>query len=100
MVSLPSGLVREDVELVLIETNQFTLFMKGKPYHQRFEGLSQYKKKLQNETMEFKVDGESIQSVKVFDVDRQILSADSTFRPIFLKMETIKLSLHQKLIQR
>ncbi|MDM5317194.1 restriction endonuclease-like protein [Fictibacillus sp. b24] len=85
MVSLPSGLVREDVELVLIETNQFTLFMKGKPYHQRFEGLSQYKKKLQNETMEFKVDGESIQSVKVFDVDRQILSADSTFRPIFFE---------------
>ncbi|MFG6494727.1 restriction endonuclease-like protein [Fictibacillus sp. UD] len=85
MVSLPSGLVREDVELVLIETDQFTLFMKGKPYHQRFEGLSQYKKKLQNETMEFKVDGESIQSVKVFDVDQQMLSAGSTFRPIFFE---------------
>jgi uncharacterized protein len=85
MGSLPSGLVREDVDLVLIETNEFTLFMKGKPYHQRFEGLSQYKKKLQNETMEFKVEGESIQSVKVFDVDQQVLSTSSTLRPIFFE---------------
>ncbi|MET3728187.1 putative component of viral defense system (DUF524 family) [Fictibacillus halophilus] len=85
MASLPSGLVREDVELVLIETAEFTLFMKGKPYHQRFEGLSQYKKKLQNETMEFKAKGKSIQSVKVFDVDQQVLAAGSTFRPIFFE---------------
>ncbi|KZE69168.1 restriction endonuclease [Fictibacillus phosphorivorans] len=85
MASLPSGLVREDVELVLIETDEFTLFMKGKPYHQRFEGLSQYKKKLQNETMEFNVEGESVQSVKVFDVDQQVLAAGSTFRPIFFE---------------
>ncbi|MBH0174251.1 DUF2357 domain-containing protein [Fictibacillus sp. 23RED33] len=85
MASLPSGLVREDVELVLIETDEFTLFMKGKPYHQRFEGLSQYKKKLQNETMVFKVEGKSIQSVKVFDVDQQVLAAGSTFRPIFFE---------------
>jgi uncharacterized protein len=85
MGSLPSGSVREDVDLVLIETNEFTLFMKGKPYHQRFEGLSQYKKKLQNETMEFKVEGESIQSVKMFDVDQQVLSTDSTLRPIFFE---------------
>jgi uncharacterized protein len=85
MGSLPSGSVREDVDLVLIETNEFTLFMKGKPYHQRFEGLSQYKKKLQNETMEFKVGGESTQSVKVFDVDEQVLSTDSELRPIFFE---------------
>ncbi|WP_144699630.1 restriction endonuclease-like protein [Fictibacillus phosphorivorans] len=85
MASLPSGLVREDVELVLIETDEFTLFMKGKPYHQRFEGLSQYKKKLQNETMEFKVEGKSLQFVKVFDVDQQVLAAGSTFRPIFFE---------------
>ncbi|MBH0166751.1 DUF2357 domain-containing protein [Fictibacillus sp. 7GRE50] len=85
MALLPSGLVREDVELVLIETDEFTLFMKGKPYHQRFEGLSQYKKKLQNETMEFKVEGKAIQSIKVFDVDQQELTAGSTFRPIFFE---------------
>ena len=38
MVSLPSG-SREDVELVLIETEYFSLVIKGKPYHERYEGL-------------------------------------------------------------
>ena len=42
MVSLPSG-SREDVELVLIETEDFSLVIKGKPYHERYEGMKQYR---------------------------------------------------------
>lgn len=85
MASLPSGSVREDVDLVLIETDELTLFIKGKPYHQRFEGLAQYKKKLKDEVMEFKVKGDTIQIVNVFDVGEQVLTSSSSLKPIFFE---------------
>lgn len=81
----PSGLVREDVELVHIETECFTLVIKGKPYHEQYQGLQQYRQLDFHEWMEFSVEGEGIQEVKVFDIDQQKLVEWSTHRPIFFE---------------
>ena len=70
MVSLPSG-SREDVELVLIETEDFSLVMKGKPYHERYEGLKQYRSMDFHDAMEFSVQGKGVQSIQVYDVNGQ-----------------------------
>lgn len=77
----PSGLVREDVELVHIETECFTL----EPYHEQYQGLQQYRQLDFHEWMEFSVEGEGIQEVKVFDIDQQKLVEWSTHRPIFFE---------------
>ncbi len=81
----PSGLVREDVELVHIETECLTLVIKGKPYHEQYQGLQQYRQLDFHEWMEFSVEGEGIQEVKVFDIDQQKLVEWSTHRPIFFE---------------
>jgi uncharacterized protein len=81
----PSGLVREDVELVHIETEFLTLVIKGKPYHEQYQGLQQYRQLDFHEWMEFSVEGEGIQEVKVFDIDQQKLVEWSTHRPIFFE---------------
>lgn len=99
MALRPSGLAHEDVELVHIETELLTLVMKGKPYHERYQGLKQYRNMDIHEQMEFSVDGEGIQEVKVFDVDQQTLVDWSYHRPIFLKTEFTKSSSLRKSIQ-
>ena len=68
MVSLPSGSVKR-LNLVLIETDSFSLVIKGKPYHERYEGLKQYRTMEFQDTMEFAYKGKGIQSVQVFDVE-------------------------------
>ncbi|MDR9794794.1 restriction endonuclease-like protein [Aeribacillus pallidus] len=85
MALRPSGLAHEDVELVHIETELLTLVMKGKPYHERYQGLKQYRNMDVHEQMEFSVDGEGIQEIKVFDVDQQTLVDWSYHRPIFFE---------------
>lgn len=49
----PSGLAREDVELVHIETKHVTLVIKEKPYHEQYKGLQQYRKLDFHASMEF-----------------------------------------------
>ena len=61
MDSLPSG-SRDDVELVKIEAEEFSLVIKGKPYHHRYEGLKQYRVMDYHDVMEFSVHGETVQS--------------------------------------
>ncbi|WP_342462875.1 restriction endonuclease-like protein [Ureibacillus sp. FSL K6-8385] len=82
----PSGLAREDVELVHIETKHVTLVIKGKPYHEQYKGLQQYRKLDFHESMEFFVKGEDILEVKIFDIDQQrLVEWSAGHRPIFFE---------------
>ncbi|MED1472667.1 restriction endonuclease-like protein [Bacillus salipaludis] len=84
MASLPSG-SREDVELVLIESEELSLILKGKPYHQRYEGLKQYRSMDYHDVMEFSVQGNSIQEIKIYDINHQQLVDPTDQRPIFFE---------------
>ncbi|MBH9966123.1 DUF2357 domain-containing protein [[Bacillus] enclensis] len=85
MVSLPSGF-REGVELVVIETKDFSLVIKGSPYHEMYEGLKQYRAMDTLDEMEFSVCGVGVDTIWVYDVNQQKLT-DSilNLRPIFFE---------------
>ncbi|OQP20861.1 MULTISPECIES: restriction endonuclease-like protein [Geobacillus] len=86
MASLRSGLGRDDYELVHIETKQLTLVIKGKPYHEQYEGLKQYRRLDFHETMEFFASGEGVRNVKLFDVDAgALVDWSGGHRPIFFE---------------
>ncbi|WP_342042867.1 restriction endonuclease-like protein [Bacillus sp. OTU2372] len=84
MASLPSG-SREDVELVHIETDVLSLILKGKPYHNRYEGLKHYRSMDYHDVMEFSVHGDNMQEIKVYDINQQQLVEPSRLRPIFFE---------------
>ncbi|WP_066050902.1 restriction endonuclease-like protein [Robertmurraya korlensis] len=84
MVSLPSG-SREDVELVKVETDDLTLVLKGKPYHERYEGLKQYRSMDYHDVMEFNVEGVNIQAINVYDINKQEMVDPVNLRPIFFE---------------
>lgn len=84
MALLPSG-SREDVELVKIETEQLSLIIKGKPYHERYEGLKQYRRMDFHDVMEFSAHGEDVREILVFDIEKQQLVQSSKLRPIFFE---------------
>lgn len=84
MASLPSG-SREDVELVKVETDELTLVLKGKPYHERYEGLRQYRSMDYHDVMEFHVKGVNIQEIKVYNINEQQMGDPGDLRPIFFE---------------
>ncbi|PLT32706.1 restriction endonuclease-like protein [Bacillus sp. V5-8f] len=84
MALLPSG-SREDVELVLIEHNDFSLVIKGKPFHHRYEGLKQYRAMDYHDVMGFSVKGSGLGSIQVYDIEAQELSTSEKLRPIFFE---------------
>jgi len=84
MASLPSG-SREDVELVKVETDELTLVLKGKPYHERYEGLKQYRSMDYHDVMEFNVEGVNVQEIKVYDINEQLMVDPVNLRPIFFE---------------
>lgn len=84
MASLPSG-SREDVELVKVEADDLTLVLKGKPYHEGYEGLKQYRSMDYHDVMEFNVEGVNIQEIKVYDINEQQMVDPVNLRPIFFE---------------
>ncbi|MGG2028726.1 restriction endonuclease-like protein [Gottfriedia sp. S16(2024)] len=84
MVLLPSGSL-EDVEIVKIETEDFSLVIKGKPYHERYEGLKQYQIMDFHDVMQFVVHGDKIQKVQLFDIEKMELNEVTSMRPIFFE---------------
>src|SRR5690606_26143190 len=84
MASLLSG-SRSEVELVYIETKKLSLMIKGKPYHERYEGLRQYRQLDFHDVMEFDVSGEGIEDIRVYDVNRDEMAAPGNVRPIFFE---------------
>ncbi|MGD6900463.1 DUF2357 domain-containing protein [Bacillus infantis] len=84
MALLPSG-SRDDVELVKIETDDFFLVVKGKPYHERYEGLKQYRAMDRHDVMQFSVHGDMVHKVLVYDIEAQVLQESTQLRPIFFE---------------
>lgn len=84
MALLLSG-SREDVELVKIDTEECSLVIKGKPFHERYEGLMQYQTMDRKDIMEFSVNGEKLHLVEVFDINKQQLVEQGDVRPIFFE---------------
>jgi uncharacterized protein len=81
----PSGLAAEDVELVVIETSELSLYIKGKPFHERYESLKSYRKMSNDDFMDFSYEGLGIESVKIFNVCERKLTAFQNQRPIFFE---------------
>lgn len=84
MASLPSG-SREDVELVKIETEELSLVLKGRPYHDRYEGLKQYRSMDRHDVMYFRADGNNVQDILVYDITQQQLVTPTEQRPVFFE---------------
>jgi len=84
MALLRSG-SHNDVELVRIETTELTLIIKGKPFHERYEGLKSYRKMDFHDVMDFSVYGENIKDIKVFNIDTEELDEPHLLRPIFFE---------------
>jgi len=84
MASLLSGF-REEVELVEIEHRDFSLYIKGRPFHERYEGLRQYRSMDYHDVMQFIVTGEHVESTRLFDVETMELKEEEKVRPIFFE---------------
>ncbi|MEK5104933.1 restriction endonuclease-like protein [Cytobacillus sp. FSL M8-0252] len=80
----PSG-YHDDVELVKIETEDMSLVVKGKPYHERYEGLKQYRAMDRHDVMQFSVHGEKVSQVLIYNIETQLLKESSQLRPIFFE---------------
>ncbi|QYF84255.1 restriction endonuclease-like protein [Brevibacterium sp. PAMC21349] len=95
MASHPSG-SPDDVDLVKIEAEAFSLVIKGKPYHHRYEGLKQYRKMDYHDVMQFSVSGEDVQSVEVYDIESGKLTVSQQVRPIFFENGTYQVLIISK----
>ncbi len=76
---------RNEVELVKIETDDFSLVVKGKPYHERYEGLKQYRAMDMHDVMQFSVHGDLVNQVLLYDIETQLLQESTQLRPIFFE---------------
>ncbi|GAE94679.1 5-methylcytosine-specific restriction related enzyme [Gracilibacillus boraciitolerans JCM 21714] len=86
MASLHSGSARDDVELLHIDTKDMTIVIKGKPYHEKYEGLTQYRNMdFHDPPMSLSVIGDDIGSIQVFDVNTSELAEKYSHRPIFFE---------------
>lgn len=92
----PSGSVPNEVELLHVDTDEFTLILKGKPYHERYEGFRQYRQLDFHDEMTLSVRGKNVISVKVFDVETQEMVEPSNNRPIFFENGNYQLVLTPK----
>lgn len=89
MASPRSG-SNEELELVKIETEDLSLTIKGKPYHDKYESLKEYETFPSEEIMHFHVSG-AFQSVKVYDVRAKELVDWSEHPPIFFEHRNYQL---------
>ncbi|MBO9128570.1 restriction endonuclease-like protein [Bacillus sp. 165] len=89
MASLPSG-SNDEVELVKIETADFSLTIKGKPYHDKYESLKEYQTISSDEKMHFHVAG-AAESVLVYDVRAKELVSCAEHPPIFFENRSYQL---------
>jgi uncharacterized protein len=75
----------ETKELLFIETEDFTLYIKGMPYNARFQSLSQYRthSSIEKERMVFKWNGEAVETIEIYDVENDSLKelGDHSFSP-------------------
>ncbi|MCM3570164.1 restriction endonuclease-like protein [Neobacillus mesonae] len=96
MGSLPSGSAVEDVELVVIETSELSLYIKGKPFHERYESLKAYRKMKNEDWMKFYYQGIGVESALIYDVNIGILAPYQKHRPIFFENGVYQLVITSK----
>ncbi|GAE27812.1 hypothetical protein JCM9140_3972 [Halalkalibacter wakoensis JCM 9140] len=96
MALLPSGSAPKEVELVVIETTAFSLVIKGRPYHERYEGLQQYRTLDFHDVMQFDWSGNAVEKILVYDVEQQQLVPSTKLRPIFFENSVYQVIVHPK----
>lgn len=98
MASPLSGSDLDEVELVVVETNDLSLYIKGKPFHPRYESLKQYRGHsiYRDETMSFRCEGDGSEIVKVYDVSSGELRELGAFPPIFFENGVYQLVVSSK----
>ena len=98
MVLRPSGSENFITELVVIETSELTLYIKGSPYHERYESLRQYRQKAEgsHERMTFKCSGIRLESIDIFDVREGRLVPKNEHPPIFFENGVYELIVESK----
>ncbi|MBO8157853.1 MAG: DUF2357 domain-containing protein [Bacillaceae bacterium] len=93
-------LAKREVQLLHIEHNDFSLYLKGKPYNQRFQSLHHYRKKAQLDlqSMILKVDGVDEGQARVFDpIKEELVSiSEQDHPPIFFENEVYQLVITPK----
>ncbi|MFK4997018.1 hypothetical protein ACI2OX_03905 [Bacillus sp. N9] len=84
---------KETKELLLVEARDFSLYIKGVPYDQRYESLLQYRNRagLEKEAMTFRYEGDHLESIELYDIETNCLVPveENDFAPIFSKIESI-----------
>nr|WP_156185696.1 restriction endonuclease-like protein [Bacillus sp. FJAT-27916] len=95
-MALPLSGFPDETELIKIDHRDFSLILKGKPYHERYIGLKQYQKMDHRDVMQFAVQGEGILSAEVFDIDNMRLSSENQVRPIFFENGSYTLMIFPK----
>lgn len=94
----PSGSDVNEFELVVIETPELSLYIKGKPYHQRYESLREYRdrSKFHDEKMYFFADGPDVDRIEVFDIREGDLVSGCELPPIFFENGVYQLVVSSK----
>lgn len=98
MVSLPSGIDHQDFELVIVETSECSLYIKGRPYHSHYESLRAYQNRAEfsGEKMYFSVQGIGIERIHVFDAQTGKLVSTHALPPIFFENGVYQLVVFSK----
>lgn len=94
----PSGSDESVTQLVVIETSELSLYIKGKPYQEKFESLKRYKPMADGfiETMQFSCKGVGLESVEIFDVSEGRLIEKGEHPPIFFENGVYQLVVESK----
>lgn len=90
----PSG--SDDTLLVVIETTELSLYIKGNPYQEKYESFKRIVKDDFVETMQFSCEGVGLESVQVFDVREGRLTEKSEYPPIFFENSVYQLVVESK----
>ena len=89
-----------DTELLTIETEAFSLYIKGRPFNHRFESLKHFRDKsqLDEQTMIVKCAGVPSEQVNIFDPVQETLVplGSTTHHPIFFENEVYQLVISPK----
>ncbi|WP_249306115.1 restriction endonuclease-like protein [Lederbergia citrea] len=91
---------KETKELLLIETQDFSLYIKGVPYNQQYESLLQYRFRagLEKEMMMFRYEANNLESIELYDIETNQLIPikQNDFAPIFFENRIYQLVITPK----
>ncbi|MFH5780964.1 DUF2357 domain-containing protein [Heyndrickxia oleronia] len=90
----------ETYDLLYIESDDYTLYIKGVPYDKKYNSLTQYRTRatLEKETMVIRVEGKNLQISEVLNIETGELAKvqSNTFAPIFFENGVYQLVITSK----